>query len=345
MQQYTVSKTQLLNKDTLLLTLRPKRSRDRMLFYPGQYAAIGFKRGGRPSPMRCFSIVSSPNQPQEVQFAARILGSFTRSLAELEPGDSVFVRGPFGNFVIDEQYDRNVILMAGGIGITPFMSMVRFATETQLPVPITLLFSYHRQEEIPFLKELRYHEQKNPNFRALFFVTKGAVKQGSGNGFFAGRIDETRLKQLTGGHFGRFTYFMCGPKDFVTSMRQTLQTNGADPHRLISEEFSPSSPANAIAATPQHTIPRWTYALTGASLVLAAGFFMALDVDQALQRNAAATPVTSSQTPATTDTSSTSTSTDTNNTTPSTSTSTSNTPSSTYSQPPVMYQQPMTSVS
>jgi len=341
MKQYTVTQSQLINPDTLLLTVRPKHAKDQLLFYPGQYAAIGFKRFGRPSPMRCFSIVSSPNKAQELQFTARIQGNFTCSLAELEPGDDVFVRGPFGNFVIDEQYDRNVILMAGGIGITPYMSMIRFATETQLPIPITLLYSYHRQEEIPFFEELRYHEQHNPNFRALFFVTKGTAAAPKGSKVLQGRIDEARLRQLTGGHFGRFTYFLCGPKGFVESMRRMVTTNGADPSRVVSEEFTPTSPANAIAAAPQHTIPRWTYALTGASLVLAAGFFMALDVDRALERAALAAPASSTtqQTPgsSTAGTSQTPTSTD--------STASNSTPVPTDTQPPMMYQQPMTSVS
>lgn len=341
MKQYTVTQSQLVNTDTLLLTLRPKHAKDQLLFYPGQYAAIGFKRFGRPSPMRCFSIVSSPNKPQELQFTARIQGNFTRSLSQLEPGDDVFIRGPFGNFVIDEQYDRNVILMAGGIGITPYMSMIRFATEAQLAIPITLLYSYHRQEEIPFFEELRYHEQHNPNFRAIFFVTQGATSTVKGSKVLQGRIDAARLHQLTGGHFGRFTYFLCGPKSFVESMRSMVTTSGADPSRIISEEFSPTSPANAIAAAPQRTIPRWTYALTGASLVLAAGFFMALDVDRALERAALAAPAntTTQQTSgsSTTGTPQTSATTD--------STTVNNTPTPTDVQPPVMYQQPMTSVS
>jgi len=341
MKQYTVRESKLLNTDILLLTLYPKHSKDQLLFYPGQYAAIGFKRFGRPSPMRCFSIISSPNNAKELQFAARIQGNFTRSLSELEPGDEVFVRGPFGNFVVDETYDRNVILMAGGIGITPFMSMIRYATEAQLPIPITLLFSYHSKEEIPFFDELRYHQQHNPNLRVIFFVTQD-TRASKGETVLTGRITKERLAKLTGGHFARFTYFLCGPKGFVESMRTIVQTNGADPARIISEEFSPTSPANAIASMPQHTVQRWTYALTGVSLVLAAAFFLALDVDRALARTAAASPAgTTQQAPSSTATDATgSTSGVTNNTS-----STTNSTTAKNTQPPVMYQQPITSVS
>lgn len=335
MQQYTVKQSTHLNADTLLLTLRPKHMRDRLMFYPGQYIAIGFKRFGRPSPMRCFSIVSSPNA-NELQVAARVQGKFTRSLAALLPGDDVFVRGPFGNFVIDETYDRSVLLIAGGIGITPFMSMIRFATETQLSVPITLLFSY-RGSDAPFLAELRSHERQNPNFRLALRNTNASSRQA---GEPSGRITDAHLEQLTGGHFSKFTYFMCGPKAFVRSMRDLLGRHGADPSRMISEEFSPTSPANAVASAPQHTIPRWTYALTGVGLIAAASFFLALDVDRALEKTVKAAPAAQQSQPDTPMSTSSTSKTDT------TGGSSANTqPSTTYSQPTMTYRQPVTSVS
>lgn len=336
LKQHIVQESRFITSDTLLLTIEPRRAQDTFLFSPGQYVAIGFKRFGRPSPMRCFSIVSSPNGPKELQLAVRVQGNFTRSLAALERGDHVFVRGPFGNFVIDEIYDRNIFLVAGGIGITPFMSMIRYATEMQLPLPITLLYSCTRQEHIPFFDELHYHEQQNPNFRVIFFITKDTPSPVAGRTILSGRIDRARLKQLSGGQLSRSTYFLCGPKPFTHAIRDTLTQEGADPHRIITEEFTPSTPANTITALSPHAIPRWTYALTGASLMLAAAFFMVLDVGQVTEK-----AVTHTATPAATRQSVLSNTTD-SSTAPAGSMASPTNTMPTY-QP--TYQQPMTSVS
>src|SRR5579864_688597 len=107
MKVYKVKHKQFLGSHTLLLTLEPRRQKDILRFYPGQYAAIGFKTG-RPTPMRCFSIVSSPNNSNELQFAMRVQGNFTQTASNLEVGDEALVHGPFGSFVIDPEIDQNV---------------------------------------------------------------------------------------------------------------------------------------------------------------------------------------------------------------------------------------------
>ena len=349
MRTYNVKSTQQIAPNTVLLSLRPNRSTDSLRFWPGQYAAIGFKHDGRPSPVRCFSIASSPNNTGELQFGMRVYGDFTYALANLERGDEVFVHGPFGNFVIDEQLDHNVILMAGGIGITPFMSMIHYATETRSNVPITLLYSCRSQDDIPFYQELLDLQHRNPRFKAVFFVTAGEVDKLTGSRAVVGRINEDHLNQLTSGQYNRFTHFICGPKNFNKGMKAILAAHGTDPERIVTEEFTPSSQADSVATAPKYNISRWTYALTGVSLVLGTIFFMGLDLVRAVPKlvNAQAATTTTAQ----------SQSTNTNQTVPSTSSSSSNSSSSSssssatttqpsYSQPTqTYYQAPVTSIS
>src|ERR1019366_8414409 len=99
----------------LLLTMQPERLAEQIKFYPGQYAAISFYLGSRPSPTRCFSIVSSPRD-KYLQFAIRISGDFTTAASLLQPGDKVKVTGPYGQFTIDPEYDDSLVFIAGGIG-------------------------------------------------------------------------------------------------------------------------------------------------------------------------------------------------------------------------------------
>jgi len=283
MRLFIVKQTRFIANDTLLLTLQPKRDKDKLDFYPGQYAAIGFKHYGRPSPMRCFSIVSSPNS-YELQFAMRVQGDFTKTIADLEVGNTVFIRGPFGEFTIDEQYDRSVIFMAGGIGITPFMSMIRYASETHSNLPITLLYSCQSQDNIPFRQELLDLQQANPRFRVAFFITNGVIDKLQGTRALSGRIDETRLNQLTGEQYNRFTYFICGPKSFNKTMKRTLSDHNTNSERIVTEEFTPSSQVGSVSLIPKRSITRWTYGLTGASLVLGTAFIMTIDLARAIPK-------------------------------------------------------------
>jgi ferredoxin-NADP reductase len=299
MNNYIVKRIEKVSNDTLLLTLKPRHNRDKIDFSPGQYAAIGYRYQGRPSPMRCFSIVSSPNFTDEVQFAMKILGDFTSSIADLEPGNHVFLRGPFGNFIIDENFDENVILLAGGIGITPFISILRYANETHSNLPITMLYSNPSEQNIPFYSELIELEQQNPNFKAAYFTTNGDASNLAHVRSLNGRINEERLLNLTNGKFNKFTYFVCGPISFTSKMKQILIDNNTDPDRIISEDFSPSSQVENIAIGSRFSINKLTYGLSAAALVIAVGFFMSIDliriVPKLVSANSVKTNSTNSQ--------------------------------------------------
>ncbi|HEY5668235.1 MAG TPA: FAD-binding oxidoreductase [Candidatus Saccharimonadales bacterium] len=341
MQSYTVVSTSYISTDVLLLTIAPKHNQDRIRFFPGQYAAIGFKRGFRPSPVRCFSIVSSPNKPDTVQFAVRVKGNFTQTLATLQPGDPVFLYGPFGEFGIDEEYDRNVIFLAGGIGITPFMSMARYAAETRSALPITLIYSCGSQDNIPFFDELKKLEQANPHFKVLYLITQGGTEKLHGVRAIRGRLDDSLLARITSGGLHQYTYFVCGPKGYIATAKDILYGYGLTDDQIITEEFTPSGKKIGLSLVPRASISRWTYGLTAAAMIAAALFFMSLDLVQFWPKssNAQAAASTARQAsgsnPNNPDTSSIPTNADTSN-----SNSTSSTP--TYSQ---TYKQPTSSVS
>ncbi len=280
MHRFTIKRTERISPDTLLLTLQPKSQKDRFNFRPGQYAALGFTRNGRPSVMRCFSIVSSPTNQNELQFAMRIYGDFTHAIAELPVGVEVFVRGPFGNFVTSSTRARNLILMTGGIGVTPFMSMIRTATIQHSAVPTMLLYSVQSQHNIPFYDELLQLEQQNPNFRVFFFVTDGEVDTLTTKRVVQGRIALSHVRQLTGGYLSQYGYFICGPGGFMSAMKQMLSQNGVSAARIITEEFTPTSslvaPVDALA--PKRSAPFWTYGLTSVTMVMGVLFIMVLDL-------------------------------------------------------------------
>ena len=332
------------------LVLQPKRKRDALSFYPGQYACIGFRQGGRPTPMRCFSIVSSPNDRERLQFGIRRQGRFTSSIAQLQPGKVVTVRGPFGDFVIDEQYDRSVVMLAGGIGITPFISTLRYAADVGLNTPITLLYSCRGRGGIPFFDELVALENRNPRLRVVFFVTDNVLPQDNGARIISGRIDENWVQRATRESFKGSTYFLCGPKGFVGSLRKQLSGHNVDEGHILTESFTQTGATPVLGS--RFSLQTWTYAFAALVLLFGTGAIMTLDLMRAVPR-LASTTATTSQT--STPTSANTTSGTQNNTSNSTSTTTPATPSSSSSAstssspssptPTYQYQAPVTSVS
>lgn len=263
MKRYTIKRTEV-RGGILHLSLEPKRTRDRFKFYPGQYAVIGFSTpNGRRSPMRCFSITSSLGG-NDLQFGIRVGGRFTNTLKDLPVGTGMFVQGPFGNFVIDKG-DSNVVMLAGGIGITPFMSMVRSLTHEESSLPVTLLYSYRTWKDMPFRQELKSLKQLNPKLRVFSFITDELSVPEKEANVLKGMIKNEHIKQVTSGKFAQSTYFLCGPKPFMESMESLLKDNGVQEDRIITESFTQSSKVYFGSGL---SVQRMTYAFASALLVV-----------------------------------------------------------------------------
>jgi ferredoxin-NADP reductase len=271
--RYTVQSAER-KDDVLLLTLSPKHQIRHMRFEPGQYAALAFTRGARPTPMRCFSIVSTP-QGKVLQFAMRVRGNFTQTATRLQPGHSVYVKGPFGDFTINPEFDRQVVMLASGIGITPFLSMIRDATERRSGVPMTLLFSNRSKDNVPFQAQLQTLENQNPSLQVQLFA-----------GDTTGKISEQHLTQLPDTRKNGTTFFICGSKNFAQEMQAALRSAGVHESRVISESFAQIS--SVTIGDRGLSIQTLTYGLTAASIVLITGFIMALDLQQHLAKFASA---------------------------------------------------------
>lgn len=275
----------------------------------------------------------------------RVEGNFTKAFSEIDLGDTVYVQGPFGEFVTDAQYDSNVVLLAGGIGVTPFISMLRHATETKSPIRFTLLYSNRSQRDIPFYEELISLEQANPNLRIIFFMSDGQVMPTTDVTLRAGKIDEPILQRLTGGQFRGITYFLCGPKAFMRDLEVILLRNNVRSDRIISESFAQSSKLFSNRSPVQSM----TYAFAGIAMLVAIGGIGLLDLVRAVPKlvSAQSTATTTTNTAATNATTSSPSSSQTSasNTSSSTSTPSSSTTPTTTTTQNYSYSAPTSSVS
>lgn len=185
---------------------------------------------------RTFSIASSPADSPRLVFATRVSQTaFKRSLVEAQPGDEVDVDGPYGSFTLHRNASRPALLFAGGIGITPFRSIIKDATERQLPHAITLVYSNRTRKSTAFLDDLEGWQRQNPNFHLVATITDTPYEAGwpHATGFVDGQFVVKHLPALASA-----IPYIAGPPAFVTAVRGALETGGADPDSIRTEEFS-----------------------------------------------------------------------------------------------------------
>lgn len=260
----------------LSLLLQPETPADVLRFSAGQYAAIGFKRRGRMSPMRCFSMTSAPQQTQQLEFAMRVGGHFTQSIANLQPGQQVAVQGPFGDFTIDPTYDRQIVLIAGGIGITPFISMLRDAENTQSQLPIRLLYACRSKQDIPFYQTLQQLAQNNPNLQIDYVLSDQGAE-----------LNLERLQNACNNSFGDRTWFVCGPEGLRQNVQKILQQQGVDVSRIVSESFSQGNQLSSLFGLKISTL---SYTMAGLLLLASGAFIAGVDLVRAIPKLAAQQP-------------------------------------------------------
>jgi ferredoxin-NADP reductase len=193
--------------------------------------------------MRGFSINSAPDDP-ELTFTTRLRDTaFKRVLQTMPLGTDVKVEGPFGNLTLHNNASRPAILLAGGIGVTPFRSIVRRAAHEKLPHQIFLFYANRRPEDAPFLDEFRGLARENPNFRFIPTMSRMSGSQLPWQGE-TGYIDHGMIaKHLQsdtspGSNLTEPIYYIAGPPQMVSGLRAMLNQAGIDDDDIRTEEFT-----------------------------------------------------------------------------------------------------------
>jgi ferredoxin-NADP reductase len=161
--------------------------------------------------------------------------AYKEPLAAAQPGAGVRIVGPTGTMSLHEDPDRAIVMIAGGIGITPFISMLRSEAQADRPRPMALLFSNHRPENAAYLDELRELEQRLDGFRLVLTMT--GMKDSDGWKGETRRIDTDMVREASRG-LPRPHYYIAGTPDMCEDMRQMLDDMGIDDDDILSEDFT-----------------------------------------------------------------------------------------------------------
>ena len=185
---------------------------------------------------RTFSIASPPFE-NELVFTTRMRDTaFKRSLKNVPLATEVKIGSAAGSFTLHKNPAKPAVFLAGGIGITPFLSMVRQADHDRLPHKLYLFYSNRRPEDAAFLGTLQNLEKTNPNFRLICTMTEMSSSKKDWKGETA-LIDKEMLSRHLAVLQGPI-YYIAGPPTMVAAMRQTLVSAGIDEDDIRAEEFA-----------------------------------------------------------------------------------------------------------
>lgn len=279
---YQIIGNELLSPTCISLTLQAMQKNNGFQHTPGQYAGISFMEGINYSPVRSFSIASSPNQTDILQFGIRKAGNYTQTLASLPIGTPMTVYGPFGHFTLENNPQIPHVFLVGGIGITPFMSMIRYATEMRLPIPLILLYSNRTRSDIPFIEEIKEAARVNPYFKYVSVLSQDTSLAPEDSEMLLGRLDTNIIHQAVANLKNPAKYLLCGPPMFMNAMIDNLHQLGIPDSQIQLEAFS-QVPAAQKTAQPWNKIVYTASILT----LLAAGVAIAAkDTNDYLARQA-----------------------------------------------------------
>jgi ferredoxin-NADP reductase len=185
---------------------------------------------------RTLSIASAPHE-RNLMVAMRLRATaFKRTLNSLPVGAEVLLQGPYGWMTLPKNGARPAVLLAGGIGITPFRSLIWNAAESLSPRRLYLFYSVRAPEEAAFLEELQEMERYNGRYKLICTVTQPEKARMPWRGE-TGRISIEMLSKWIP-DLSVPMYYIAGPPGMVTGAREMLLGSGISEEDIRAEEFS-----------------------------------------------------------------------------------------------------------
>lgn len=216
-------------------------------FVPGQFLNVAFSIGGARM-NRSYSISSAPTQREYVEVTVRRepRGAVSRHIVDLlKVGSLIEASGPVGKFTFDGTEADSIVLIAGGVGITPMMSISRYLTERSWPGDIFFVYACRVPADIIFAKELAALEQANPRLHVTIAMSRPDGTDWKGT---RGHINKELLARAVPDIASRRVH-LCGPPTMMDAIKAALIELGVAPEQVKTEAFGATKPTPAAAGT------------------------------------------------------------------------------------------------
>lgn len=207
-------------------------------FIPGNYVRLTLPHENQDERgnTRLFSIVNSPLNTKEFAITTRILqSSFKKALFSLKPRKEIQFFGPMGRFLFDETEKRPYVFLAGGIGLTPFHSMLTYADEKNLQNKIIFIASSSSVEEVAYKEEFEKIAKRHVNIKIVYTITQNESLQTGWQGE-KGRISAEMIKKYVPNVFEPL-YYVVGPPKMVEAIEEIVKEMGVPIEQIKKEQF------------------------------------------------------------------------------------------------------------
>ncbi|HNX74412.1 MAG TPA: ferric reductase-like transmembrane domain-containing protein [Candidatus Rifleibacterium sp.] len=216
------------------LNLKPDAGVERFDFVPGQFAFLAIKSPEIPFEEHPFTIASAPADAGNLQFIIKGDGDWTRKLSAVRAGDQARVSGPFGVFSAYRHEPRSLVMIAGGIGITPMLSTLRQLSREKAALPVKLIWSFQTRAGAPCIDEIDGFRQALPNLEVIKIATREPAIGNSA----PTRLDKLTLAKLLPEFKPGDLVMLCGPVPMMREVRHILQSLNYPDSAVLSEEFA-----------------------------------------------------------------------------------------------------------
>jgi len=200
-------------------------------YKPGQYMNVTIKSGNAKL-MHPFSISSSPTDQEFIEFTKKFTNSeYSTRLRAMRPGDWARIDGPYGKFTCECEYEK-IVFLAGGIGITPFFSIMKYCADRKLPTSMVLFYGSRTEQEIAFKAQIDEMQAKNPNLRVVYILNEPGPNWKGKVGFVTADL----IRQEVGDYRDRM-FYACGPPVMVSAMQKLVSALGLPDTQLKLESL------------------------------------------------------------------------------------------------------------
>jgi predicted ferric reductase len=218
--------------DAYTLEIEPD-GHDGLRFSAGQFGWLTLRNTPFTLQQHPYSFSSSAEAaPGRLEFTVKVEGDFSASVREVEPGQPAFIEGPYGYFVADPDPSRGCVMIVGGVGVTPCMSMLRTFADRGSKRDLHLIYANASLEEVIFLDQLRDLEQ-----RLRLTVTHVLEEPPDDWDGETGLIDEELLERCTPPDRAEYDTFICGPEPMMNIAEASMRELGVPQRRIFSERF------------------------------------------------------------------------------------------------------------
>jgi len=203
----------------------------KLAYKPGQFMVIRLRRNGKTSESHPFTISSSPTQDR-LSISVKSVGDFTATIGDTKPADIAYIDVPYGIFSFLNHDSDNLVFVAGGIGITPLMSMLRYIHDSDLKRNVTLIWGNKADKDIVFREELGKMEGEMPSLKVVHIMSKQEDWQGE-----KGYVDAEKIKKHVDS-LQESEFFICGPPVMMNSVIKVLKSLGVSKGKIHYEKFA-----------------------------------------------------------------------------------------------------------